>query len=376
MKRFNLFKKENIDYTKSSMLREIFEQANILDEIVKNYNFKDLNQSMLSKINIEKIKHITIVASGSSKNVGAIAQYFIERSTGIPTTTEYASEFAHKHPVISEQNLVVLISQSGETADTYQALKVAKSNKAVTLAITNNSKSKIHNLAEYQIEINAGIEESIAATKSFSAQLVHLISLGIHLRSLKLGDDKFNKVKLELLNVKQELNQLFKQIDSIEIIAKKIKKAKSIVLIGRGAQAYVAQEGALKIKETSYIDANGYPSGEFIHGHLAFVDKKIPIISIIDKNDKLNYELSIKNTKEIISKRKAPLVILKNAKDNSLSNINEFKRASYINLPDVISDISPLYNAIALQLLAFNIAKHKNLNVDKPRSLKKAITEE
>lgn len=368
-----LLKEKLLQKQDYSMLHEIMEQPEILKKLSErffdsNFNIKEID------IPVKAFSRICICASGSSKNVGEIIKYFIEKLTCIPVIVEYASEFAHKPICLNEQDLLIAISQSGNTADTFEALKKAKNKNVLTLAITNNAESKIHKLADYKIFLDVGVEKSIAATKSFIAQLFVLYIFGIYL-SEKLGNNDTLNIKKMIKELSIKAEEVLEQKTNIKKAAKKIKKAKSIVILGRGINSHITHEGALKIKETSYIDANGYPSGEFLHGHLAFVDKTIPVVSMLNKNisDTDNYKLAIKNTKEIKLKRKPPLIIIKTKEDTLDGN---FKNSVLIEVPQVLDELIPFINTICLQLLAYETAISLRRNVDKPRSLKKCVEKE
>lgn len=368
----------------NSMLSEIKEQPKIIKELVEKYLPLDLpvqNVCLnLTKEEIGNISKIYIVASGSSRNVGSISKYIIEYVAKIPVEVDYSSEFAHKNPFLTNENLVIAISQSGETADTFCALKVAREKGAHTLALTNNPESRISHLAESHMQVGAGKEKSIAATKSVTAQLINLYALAVYFGEQKgiLSKKEINNLKQELHLAEDKLEKIFENVKVIDKIAEKIKNSKSIVLLGRSLNFAVAKEGALKIKETSYIDANGYPTGEFLHGHMAVVDKDIPVISIIVPNKKNppNYKLALSNTEEIKQKRSPHLIIIKSQADKEIEKNPVFKNTDFINIPETCEEVSPLFVVIVLQLLALKIAQGLGRDVDNPRSLTKAIVSE
>ena len=379
--RFSVKNKQTAMYT------EIHQQPEIISAILKRHLPQeapvtgfDFDRDILLNIS-----NIYIVASGSSRNIGGIARYFIEKTAKIPTFVEYASEFAHKNVNLKQNDLVIGISQSGETADTYQALKLAKDKGAITVALTNNVNSKIHTLADYKIYVGAGAEKSVAATKSFTAQLLLMYILGIYLaeNNSSTSKEELDGFKKELFEVSKNLSLIFRQESEIEKVAKNIQKAKSLVILGRGVSSAVAKEGALKIKETCYIDANGYPSGEFLHGHMAFIDKKVPVISIICKslgcksaNSDENYGLAFANTLEIKKKRNPELIIIKNYSDKEIQSDKLLAKSVFLDIPDCSEEISPFYTAVLLQLLALKTAERLKRNVDNPRNLQKAVIRE
>lgn len=369
---------------KKLMFNEIQEQPKILKKLIEKYflinkpvqNIK-LNLLKEEIINLSKIY---IIASGSSRNVGGIAKYFFENIAKIPVEVDYASEFSHRNPNLTTNDFVIAISQSGETADTFSALKVAKEKGSHTFALTNNPESKIHNLAESQMQAGAGEEKNIAATKSFTAQLINLYALALYLaeqRDIANAETREN-LKQEFYSAIDKLEELINNTEEFDKIVQKIKDSKSLIILGRGSNFPVAQEGALKIKETSYIDANGYPSGEFLHGYVAVVDENIPVISIIIPNlvDDATYRLSIQNTETVKKKRNPSLIIIKSKKDKEIESNPEFKDAYFINIPDSCEMISPVFTSVALQILAFKVAETLGRDFSNPRGLTKAITSE
>ena len=368
----------------NSMYDEIKEQPAVIDMLVNKYlpigkpvQKIELN---LDKNEINNLSKIYIVASGSSKNVGKISKYIIEKIAKIPVEVDYASEFAHRDLSLKPNDLVIAISQSGETADTFVAIKAAKENGVHTLALTNNPESKINNISESQMNVGAGKERSIAATKSVTAQLINLYALALYLGEERgtISAEELDKYKQELHKVSKNLCKVLDNIDKIAKIASQIKDSQHLILLGRGVNLAVAQEGALKIKETSYIDANGYPSGEFMHGHKAVVDEKIPVISIIVPGEEgdLKYKYAINNTVEVKNNSNTDIVIIKSQKDKNIENNPAFKDSMFIDIPECDETVSPLYTLITLQLMALKIAEGLGRDVDKPRYLKKAVINE
>jgi len=375
------FKKSGRKF-KFSMYEEIWQQPEIIKELADRYlPVNEAVQDICVEMPIEEIKNLSkvyIVASGSSRNVGNIAKYFIEAIAKIPVEVDFASEFAHRDTILSAKDLVIAISQSGKTADTFAALESAKEKGAHTLALTNNPDSKIHNLAESKMTVGAGVEKSIAATKSFTAQLLNLYALALYLGEQRetITLTRAKELKLELHVLVHKIEKLLKNDKNIEKIAGKIKDSKNLIILGRGTNYAAAQEGALKIKETSYMDANGYPTGEFLHGHMAVLDENTPVVSIIvhNKAGDINYNLAIKNTEEIKHKLNPRLIIIKNQKDKHIETL--FKGADFINIPESDELISPMLTVITLQILAVKMADLLGRDVDHPRGLSKAVTAE
>ena len=336
----------NITPKEYFMLEEIFEQKEVFKKLAKE--FFDSNLKIKANVfPLKKWNKIVICASGSSKNAGEIAKYLIEGMTNITATIEYASEFAHKQFALSKNDLFIAISQSGNTADTYEALLRAKEFGATTFAITNNENSKIHKEANFKVLADAGEEKSIAATKSFTAQLFILYTF------------------------------TFALAEKIKTIAKNIKNAKSLVILSRNINSALAKEGSLKIKETCYINATSFPSGEFLHGHFAFLDKSIPILGIVNQalnKNSDNYKLLTNNLKEIQTKRGSNLILIKTKEDEEIKNLLKYKY--FIDIPRVKTIFTPLLNLVALQILAYETAKLIHKDIDKPRNLKKCVDNE
>ena len=365
----------NINQKEYFMLEEIFEQKDVFKKLAANFFYEDL-KIKAKDFPLKKWNKIVICASGSSKNAGEIAKYLIEGMTNITAGIEYASEFAHKQFALSKNDLFIAISQSGNTADTYEALLRAKEFGATTFAITNNKNSKIHKEADYKVLADAGEEKSIAATKSFTAQLfvlyVYVFALAEKVKKINIYD-----LKKEFLDLQNKYDEIFEQRAKIKTIAKNIKNAKSLVILSRNINSALAKEGSLKIKETCYINATSFPSGEFLHGHFAFLDKAVPVLALVNqalnKNSE-NYKLLINNLKEIQTKRGSNLILIKTKEDDEIENVLKYKY--FIDIPRVKTIFTPMLNLVALQLLAYETAKFIHKDIDKPRNLKKCVDNE
>lgn len=364
------------------MLNEIREQPKVLKELIEKYVREDdinLNFDELDK-NIDDIKNIYIVASGSSRNVGIIAAYAFEKYSKIPANVEFASEFAHKELNLSKHNLVLAISQSGETADTLAAIKKAKENGAITFALTNNADSKIHKFADYKMLVGAGEEKSIAATKSLTAQLMDIYFLALHFGLLKniINVNLWKSLTSELKKLPNNLQKVIENIDDIENAKEIIKDSKNLVILGRGINYGSACEAALKIKETCYIDANGFPTGEFLHGYVAVLDETIPVISIIHraKSNDSRFKLAVGNTETIKIKRNPPMVIFTNVSKDEFLKIEALKDSLIICIPDCHEEFSAFYYIVLFQLIAYKTALSLGREISKPRGLTKAVTQE
>ncbi len=363
------------------MLKDIQETPKVLTTLINTYLSVD---SLVQNIHIktETFSKIYIVASGSSKNTGSIAKCFLEKLTQVPVIVDFASEFAHSKPILSKTDLVIFISQSGETADVIAAMKITKKQSVYTVAITNNEESTIHKLADSSIFIHAGTEISIPATKSFTAQLFCLYVLGIHLAEKKQSIDEqiLKSLKLLLKSTVFNVEKIIKDSENIitKELANKIASSKNIVILGRNQNLGLAEEGALKIKETCYINTTGYPTGEFMHGHLAFLDEKDSVISIINNTNEQssNYELTIKNTKKIQKKRGSSLIIIKDKNDKTIESEFVLGSVYFIDVPDLNQEFSPIFIGLILQILSYKTALILGNDTDNPRSLNKTVSSE
>lgn len=322
------------------MLKDIKETPHVLEKLLSsNQLYADF----------KNINNIYIVASGSSRNAANVAKYFLEKVTSIPVIVDFAGEFAHKTPAINKNDLFIPLSQSGETADVLAALKKVKSRGIRTFSITNKENSAIHNLSDNGMLVYAGEEISIPATKSFSGQLMCLYLLGLHIAG---------KSAEGLHHIPGKIADFIDKNSELNTIAEQIKNHKNLIILGRGQNWALAEEAALKIKETSYINATGYPTGEFLHGHLALLDEDFPVLSILTRcfDDAENYSLAIKNTEEIRKKRTPIMLELVHNEQNEI--------------------IAPFITTILLQLLAYKTATLLGRDTDKPRSLNKTVETE
>lgn len=361
------------------MLNDIKDEPQIFKKLAEVYLPEGKPVKNIS-INAEKISKIYIVASGSSRNAGNITRYFIESVTQIPVITEHASEFALRNPVLSANDVVIFVSQSGETSDVLSALHIAKTKGACTFAITNNETSTIHKTADSAMFIYAGKETSIPATKSFAAQLACLYIIGIFLAEKNniVPAEKLAFYKQKIYGIPEKIEKLISNTDEIDKIAQKLYDKKSIIILGRSQNYGLAEECALKIKETCYINTGGYPTGEFLHGHLAMLDENSPVISIITKqgNHEDNYLLAIGNTIQFIKKRNANIIVVKDAADNYINSKFSEYQTDFLNITEFDEEFSPVYSAVVLHLLAYKMAELLGHDVNNPRSLSKTVSNE
>ena len=362
---------------KHFMLKEIHEQSDVVRNVLsgKLISHDDkikLEEFKLTPEKIKKIQRVQIVACGTSLHAGMVGKYIIERYAGIPTDVEPSSEYIYRETIADENTLVIGISQSGETADTITAIKQVKEKNSHIIIITNRADSTMARLADSLLPVSAGIEVSVAATKSYMAQLISLYMLAIYLMEQK-GIEKYHD---EIVNLKQELIELPNKIEAllentndIKLLAKKYSSYKDFIFIARGINFPSALEGALKLKEISYINATGYGAGELKHGPIAMLDENMPVLAIL--NQGVVYDKVLSNCEEARA-RQAKLIGVADyvaPKDKDLFD-------DLILIPHVSDILSPALNIIVLQLLAYYIAEYLGKDVDQPRNLAKSVTVE
>jgi glucosamine--fructose-6-phosphate aminotransferase (isomerizing) len=360
---------------KHFMLKEIFEQPVTIDNGFRGR----INQSMgtarlgglhLPPFELRKVKQIHLIACGTSFHAALIGKYIIEDMARIPVHAEYASEYRYRNPIIPEDTLVFVISQSGETADTLAAMREAKAKGARVLGITNVVGSTVARESDGGAYIHAGSEIGVASTKAFTSQVTILSLLGIflgrmnHLSAIE-GTEYIN----ELEKIPAKVEQILLLNDQIREIAASIKDCPNALYLGRGVNYPVALEGALKLKEISYIHAEGYPAAEMKHGPIALIDENMPVVAIATR-DPL-YDKIYSNLQEVRA-RKARLITIATHDDKELKNISEH----VIYIPDTLNNLQPLLTVIPLQLLAYHVADLRGFDVDQPRNLAKSVTVE
>ena len=357
------------------MLKEIFEQPAVIRD---NLNIRLKNSKIIlgdsfhfTPDSIASINNIFIQACGTSWHAGYIGKYILEKLARIHTEVDISSEFRYRNPVISGETLVIAVSQSGETADTLAGLREAKAKFLRVLSFVNTPGSTIARESDGVIYVNAGPEIGVASTKAFVAQIFNL-----YLFTLYLSRIKWTITKEEMLRRIKELNKIPKIIEDvlkldpeIKKIAESLKEKKNFIFLGRGINYPTALEGALKLKEISYIYASGYPAGELKHGPLALVDEDIPIVAIATKSDV--YEKMLSNLEEVKS-RKGKIIAIATKGDKKIKDIAD----SVLYIPDIMKEISPIPAVIPLQLFAYHMANLNGRDVDKPRNLAKSVTVE
>jgi glucosamine--fructose-6-phosphate aminotransferase (isomerizing) len=358
------------------MLKEIFEQPrSILDSMRGRIN-TEKGTIQLGGIQeyLEKIKNaerIIIIGCGTSWHAGLVAEYLIEDLARIPVEVEYASEFRYRNPIISEKDVVVAISQSGETADTLAAIELAKSKGATIFGVCNVAGSSIARASHAGAYTHAGPEIGVASTKAFTAQVTVLTLMALSLAQHKgtITKSRFHQVLNELALVPDLVEKVLQNNDQIEYISKIFKDARNFLYLGRGYSFPVALEGALKLKEISYIHAEGYPAAEMKHGPIALVDSNLPVVFVATKD--AFHEKVVSNMQEIKARKGLVIAVITEG-DTSVDQLAD----DLIPVPEADEIIAPILNVIPLQLLAYYIGVFKGLDVDKPRNLAKSVTVE
>ncbi len=365
---------EKGDYD-SFMIKEIFEQPISVENAFRGRLSEKLSTTRLGGLNIpnselRKVKKIQIVACGTSWHAGLIGKHLIEKLARIPVEVEYASEYRYRNPIIEEDTLVFVISQSGETADTLAALREAQAKGAKVLGITNTVGSTIARESDGGSYIHCGSEIGVASTKAFTSQVTVLTLLAILLGRMHHTSptDGLRYIK-ELYNIPDKIKKILDQNDKIEAIAETIKDSTNALYLGRGVNYPVALEGALKLKEISYIHAEGYPAAEMKHGPIALIDESMPVIAIALKDS--IYDKIISNLEEVRA-RNGRIITIATENDDRVKEFSE----NVIYIPDTESIFQPLLSVIPMQLLAYHVAKKRGLDVDKPRNLAKSVTVE
>lgn len=354
------------------MLKEINEQPKAIRETIgtrlngSKVSFDELN---FTKEYLESINKIYIIACGTAMHAGLVAKNMIEKLCKIPVEVDIASEFRYRDPLIDNKTLTIYISQSGETADTIAALKLAREKGAKTLAVSNVIGSSITREADYSIYTHAGPEIAVASTKAYTSQVTMLTLLALYFAEiLQRGDmEKVESLKKDLLKLPEKAEEILKNTSEIQKFAKRVYKERDVFFLGRGVDYAVSLEGSLKLKEISYIHSEGYASGELKHGPIALIDTGVTVVATM--TDKNLVEKSISNVQEVISRGAKVLAITNQEAENKGFD-------TIIKIPEIATEISPVLSIIPLQLLAYYISTEKGLDVDKPRNLAKSVTVE
>lgn len=361
---------------KHFMLKEIHEQPDVIRNVLsgKLYNIDEpisLKEVQLTKETLKNLNRIQIIACGTSMHAAMVGKYIIEDFCNIAVDVEASSEYIYRKTVTDKNTLVIGVSQSGETADTLTAIKQSKAKGSHALIITNRPDSAMAREADSLVPINAGIEVSVAATKSYTAQLISFYLLAIYMAEVKesMSLEALTELKKELVVLPQKVETILAHKEDIQRCAKAFASTKDFIYIARGINFPTALEGALKLKEISYINATGYPAGELKHGPIAMLDETMPVLSIL-MNGKV-YEKILSNAEEAKA-RNAKMIALTNSSDEKLDELFDF----ILKVPRVNELLSPVIAMIPLQLLAYYIAEFLGKDVDQPRNLAKSVTVE
>lgn len=358
------------------MLKEIYDQPRCMADCMRGRLLLNEKRIVLSTINMHrerlmKAERFIIVACGTSWHAGLIGKQLIEQWANIPVEVEYASEFRYRNPVISPDDVVIAISQSGETADTLAAFQLAKENKAMCFGIVNVVGSSIARASDTGIYIHVGPEIGVASTKAFTGQVtvLTLFALALGHERGTISKEEYESTIEELGNIPEKIKSVLAKDEEIKDIARSLTYAENALYMGRGFNYPVALEGALKLKEISYIHAEGYPAAEMKHGPIALIDENIPVVFVATHHQL--YKKIISNIEEVKA-RNGRIIAVVTEGDEAVKEIAE----ATIEVPSTLASLAPLLSAIPLQLIAYHVAVEKGLNVDQPRNLAKSVTVE
>jgi glucosamine--fructose-6-phosphate aminotransferase (isomerizing) len=358
------------------MLKEIYEQPRSIKDSMRGRLNADKAIVLLGGIvdyepKFLKAKRIIIIACGTSWHAGLVAEYLFEEYARIPVEVEYASEFRYRNPVIYEDDIVIAISQSGETADTLAAIELAKSKGATIIGVCNVVGSSIARATHAGSYTHAGPEIGVASTKAFTAQVTVLTLMALHIAYKKgtIIESRYRQLLYELDAIPEKVERVLKLDEKIKHIANIYKDARNFLYLGRGYSFPVALEGALKLKEISYIHAEGYPAAEMKHGPIALIDEEMPVVVIATKGP--NYEKVVSTIQEIKA-RKGKIIAVVNEGDKEVKKVADYT----IEIPETDESLVPLVSVVPLQLLSYHIAVMRGCNVDQPRNLAKSVTVE
>jgi len=358
---------------KHYMLKEIHEQPRAMTDTLvgrldlerDDVNFDDV------KLDVAAVKRIIFIACGTSYHASLVGEFLIEALARIPVEVELASEFRYRDPIVGPGDLVVAVSQSGETADTMAAVREAKSKGAKVLAISNVLESSIPRLADYAFYTHAGPEIGVASTKAFTTQLVSMVLFGIYLgrRNGKLSAERARALLAELVQLPARMKDVVDHSSQLQVLARRYGQSTGFLFLGRGAQYPIALEGALKLKEISYIHAEGYAAGEMKHGPIALIDEHLPVVVLAPRGP--NYDKVVSNLSEVRA-RQGKILAIASRGDNDIGSVAD----EVVLIPDVAIELQPILSVVPLQLLAYYVADFKGTDIDQPRNLAKSVTVE
>ncbi len=358
------------------MLKEIFEQQQTIFDCMRGRLNAATGSIKMAGIEqyakeLTEATHVVMIACGTSWHAGLIAEYIFEDLCRMNVKVEYASEFRYRNPVIQKGDVIIAISQSGETADTIVAIEKAKENGALILGVVNVVGSSIARISHAGAYTHAGHEIGVASTKAFTAQLVVLTMIALKVAELKgtISQTRYEHLLKELEAVPEKAKWILERTDTLQAIAEKYKNARDFLYLGRGINFPIALEGALKLKEISYIHAEGYPAAEMKHGPIALVDEHLPVVFMATKD--AHHEKIVNNMQEIKA-RKGKVIAVITKEDTTCKNLSN----DTIEVPEADETIAPILNVIPLQLLSYYVGVAKGCDVDKPRNLAKSVTVE
>jgi glucosamine--fructose-6-phosphate aminotransferase (isomerizing) len=365
---------------KHFMLKEIFEQPQALRDTVLGRVSLDtgrvfLEEMTLSEADLAGIDKVTILACGTSWHAGLVGKYLIEELAHLPVETDYGSEYRYRSPIVDKRTLAVVITQSGETADTLAAVREARRKGARSLAICNVVGSMATREADGTIYTHAGPEIGVASTKAFTSQLVALHLLALHLAQVRgtLKPEQAREQIDSLLQLPNVIDQALRVSALVDEIARRFYNRRDFLFLGRGINYPIALEGALKLKEISYIHAEGYPAGEMKHGPIALIDEQMPVVAIAPRDHV--YEKMLGNIQEVKA-RGGSVIALTTGRDELIERLLDTEHDSIISLPETKPWLTPIAAVVPLQLLAYYIAVRRGCDVDQPRNLAKSVTVE
>jgi len=358
---------------KHYMLKEIHEQPRaVADTLVGRVDLERDDVSLDGiELDVAKIKRIIFIACGTSYHASMVGEFLVESLARIPVEVDFASEFRYRDPIIGPGDLVVAVSQSGETLDTMEAIREAKKKGAQVLAISNVVEASIPRLADYAFYTHAGPEIGVASTKAFTTQLVGIALLAIYLgrRTNKLSKERARALLGELVSLPNKMRDIVESGAQIQAIARRYGHAKGFLFLGRGAQFPIALEGALKLKEISYIHAEGYAAGEMKHGPIALIDENLPVVVLVPRGP--SYEKTVSNLAEVRA-RAGKVIAIASRGDNEIGAQSD----DVIIVPDTAIELQPILTVLPLQMLSYYVADFKGTDIDQPRNLAKSVTVE
>ncbi len=365
---------------KHFMLKEIFEQPQaVRDTILGRVSVETgrvfLEEMTVSEADLAKVENVTIIACGTSWHAGLVGKYLIEALAHLPVETDYGSEYRYRDPIVGEKTLAIVITQSGETADTLAALREAKRKGARAISICNVVGSMATRESDGTVYTHAGPEIGVASTKAFTSQLVALHLLALYLAQVRgtLGAEQMRQQIDYLLQLPTLVDQALRVSSLVDEIARRYYSRRDFLFLGRGMNYPIALEGALKLKEISYIHAEGYPAGEMKHGPIALIDEQMPVVAISPRDHV--FEKMVGNIQEVKA-RGGSVIALTTGRDELVETLLDTEHDSIISLPDAPPILAPVVMVVPLQLLAYHIAVRRGCDVDQPRNLAKSVTVE